>query len=80
MLHNLRQMVMGGLVAEEKGQKSWGGKREGAGRKPIGAARMVAVTVTLPADLIEKLEQLGEGNLSAGIREAVRQFDERSGR
>lgn len=79
MLHNLRQMVMGGLMAEEKQkqeEKSWGGKREGAGRKPIGAARMMPVTVTLPEDLIEKLEQLGRGNLSAGIREAMSRLDD----
>jgi hypothetical protein len=48
--------------------KGWGGKREGAGRKPIGPAPMVQVTVTLPPDVVARLRRLGGGNLSRGIR------------
>lgn len=72
MLHNLRQMVLGGLMTEER--KGRGGPRPGSGRKLIGDTPMVKITVTLPQDVIEQLEQLGEGNISAGIREAMRRL------
>ena len=45
----------------------WGGKRAGAGRKPLGPP-LRRVSVTLPVDVVERLRRLGDGNLSAGIR------------
>ena len=52
------------------------GKRQpGGGRKP--AARPLRhITVTLPAETIATLRQLGNGNVSAGVRRVV---EERSG-
>lgn len=55
-------------------KQQWGGKREGAGRKPSGSPPMLRKNVTLPADVVARLEELGKGNLSAGIREAVRRL------
>lgn len=48
-----------------------GGKREGAGRKPLGPP-LVRVTITVtPADLAA-LKQLGKNNVSEGVRQALR--------
>ncbi len=49
-----------------------GGKREGAGRKPIKDEPMTRVNVMLDAATVEKAKQIGGGNLSEGLREAVR--------
>ncbi len=82
MLHNLGQILRGGLMAEEK--KEWGGKRPGAGRKPIDLERsdeLVRRMVTLPADVVERLLAMDPSgrykkrNLSLGILEALRQLD-----
>lgn len=56
-----------------------GGKREGAGRKPLGDAPMRRVNVMLDAATIAKAEQIGGGNLSAGLREAVRRVRKQQG-
>lgn len=45
----------------------------GAGRPRIGAEPMRRCQVMLDADTIIRAETLGNGNLSAGLREAVRQ-------
>jgi hypothetical protein len=50
----------------------WGGKRSGAGRKPLGP-ELRQVSVTLPVELVERLRRLGGGNLSAGIRRLAEQ-------
>lgn len=50
---------------------SHGGKREGAGRKPVGHLPAVRKTVTLPPEHIEYLIDLGAGNLSLGIRRLI---------
>lgn len=42
--------------------------KAGAGRPPLSAAPTVRVTVTLPAPLVERLRELGAGNVSAGVR------------
>ena len=49
-------------------RKTPGGRRPGAGRPPIGDEPMDKFTVTLPDPVAESLRELGEGNLSAGIR------------
>jgi hypothetical protein len=55
---------------------TWGGKREGAGRPALFPAEpTVRATVTLPAALAARLRELGNGNLSAGIRRLAEQLD-----
>jgi hypothetical protein len=49
---------------------SRGGKREGAGRPSIGVRK---VQLTLDAETIDKGTKIGEGNLSRGIRIAVKE-------
>lgn len=56
---------------EAKPKGTHGGARKGAGRKPVGAD-VKAVSVSLPAAMIESLKLLGSGNLSAGIRQMHR--------
>lgn len=48
-----------------------GGKRKGAGRKPLGSSPMKRVVVTLSDAHITKASNVGQGNLSAGLRLAV---------
>lgn len=45
-----------------------GGVRKGAGKKPLYGKRMVACNITLPESYIKLLRNIGEGNLSRGIR------------
>ena len=45
-----------------------GGAREGAGRKPLYKKKMVPVNITLPESYIKLLRNIGQGNLSRGIR------------
>ena len=49
-----------------------GGSRKGAGAKPLYSEAMKRFQVMLDGATAEKLKALGEGNLSAGIREATR--------
>ena len=75
------QLSIEELMPDDK--TGWGGRREGAGRKPLGP-ELVRRTVTLPVEIVAELEKLGgtEGdpeNLSAGIREAVRRLHELRG-
>jgi len=51
-------------------RSSRGGKREGAGRPSIGVRK---VQLTLDAETINKGTEIGEGNLSRGIRIAVKE-------
>lgn len=48
-----------------------GGARPGAGRKPANGEPMRRITITLPAELATKAEELGGGNASEGIRKAL---------
>jgi hypothetical protein len=48
-----------------------GGRREGAGRPPLGPAKLLRVDVRLSTDDIAYLRSLGAGNLSAGVRRLV---------
>lgn len=49
-----------------------GGKRAGAGRKPIAGIR--PVRLTLDEQTISKGQTIGDGNLSAGVRKAIKRF------
>ena len=49
-----------------------GGKRPGAGRKPIAGIR--PIQLTLDESSIAKGKLIGEGNLSAGVRKAIKRF------
>lgn len=51
-----------------------GGARDGAGRKPLKDEPMTRVNVMLDEATIAKAKQIGGGNLSEGIREAVRRI------
>lgn len=48
-----------------------GGKRAGAGAKPIGESAMKVVTVRLSEDDINFLSTIDPGNLSAALRKVV---------
>ena len=49
-----------------------GGKRTGAGRKPIEGIR--PIQLTLDESSIAKGKLIGEGNLSAGVRKAIKRY------
>ena len=57
-----------------------GGKRSGAGR-PAEVKHPCQKTVSLDLATIERAREIGDGNISAGIRRAVASFysDKRSG-
>ncbi len=50
-----------------------GGARAGAGRRPRFGRPMIRKTIRLTAEEIARLERLGAGNLSEGVRAALRQ-------
>jgi hypothetical protein len=53
-------------------QRTWGGRREGSGRKPLAKGeRTVKITVSLLESDVEWLRRLGSGNVSSGIRSLV---------
>lgn len=47
---------------------SWGGSREGAGRPSLSDEDTVRKTITVPESVAEYLEEVGDGNASAGVR------------
>lgn len=57
-------------------KKQHGGKREGAGRKPVNPeGRTVVIAASVPSDLVEQLDDLREKrgwNRSQAITEAIR--------
>ena len=53
-----------------------GGKREGAGRPSIGVQK---VQLTLDHETIDKGTDIGEGNLSRGVRIAVKNYKKKPG-
>ena len=55
-----------------------GGKREGAGRPRIAGDIQVRRNITLSESLAEKAKQIGDGNLSEGVRRAIEAFKTRS--
>jgi hypothetical protein len=58
-------------VMETKSKR--GGRREGAGRKPSvpPEARARAVALSLRPDEIERLQKLGDGSVTAGVRKLL---------
>ncbi len=52
---------------------SHGGARPGAGRRPRYGKPMLRKTIRLTQEEITRLEQLGAGNLSEGVRTALRE-------
>lgn len=53
-------------------QNTHGGKDRGQGRKPLTPTEpTVKVAITLLLSQVEAMKQLGDGNLSAGIRKAI---------
>ncbi len=56
-----------------KVKHSHGGSRPGAGRRPRFGQPMVRKTIRLTEQEIARLERLGAGNLSEGVRMALRQ-------
>lgn len=57
----------------KKKKKQHGGPREGAGRKTEDEAEDTKrYNVSLDASTVKKAKKLGDGNLSLGIRKAVR--------
>ena len=66
-----------------RGNTKHGGRRKGAGRKPLYQKRQHRRTITLPDEYTRFLSTLGCGNLSAGVRrlvEAQPSFGEGTGR
>ena len=59
-------------------RKQWGGRREGAGRKPASPkGRTVVVSASMPPDLLAKLDNAAAvrgSNRSAIISEAIRRL------
>ncbi len=56
--------------AEKRTKSKRGGRREGAGRPTIGVRK---VRLTLDDETINKGTDIGEGNLSRGVRIAVKE-------
>ena len=56
--------------AEKRTKSKRGGRREGAGRPSTGVRK---VQVTLDDETINKGTNIGEGNLSRGVRIAVKE-------
>lgn len=47
----------------------WGGAREGSGHPPLSDEPTVRKTVTVPKSVAKYLEEVGDGNASAGVRQ-----------
>ena len=63
--------------AKKNAPSSRGGKREGAGRPSTGVRK---VQLTLDDQTIDKGTDIGDGNLSRGVRIAVQGHKKRPGR
>jgi hypothetical protein len=52
--------------------RTWGGRREGAGRKAEdGATDLVKITVSVTQGMAEWIDKKGEGNMSLGARKIL---------
>lgn len=49
-------------------------RRPGGGRKSLGVEPLVDVGITIPVSLQEKARIIGDNNVSAGIRTALKAF------
>lgn len=52
-------------------KRKHGGRRAGAGRPTLGAAKLKRVNVILGDEHIERAREIGKGNLSVGTRTAI---------
>jgi hypothetical protein len=55
-------------------RREHGGHRRGAGRRPMYGEPMTQYAVSLPDFLALRLEKLGQGNLSQGVRYVAEQL------
>jgi hypothetical protein len=62
---------------KDKNPSTHGGKREGAGRPSLGVRK---VRLTLDNETIDKGTDIGQGNLSLGVRIAVKEHKKKTGR
>lgn len=67
----LAMLNEGGFEAQVLTRPQKGGSQPGAGRPLLGQERMREYRVTLPPLVAARLRELGDGNLSAGIRRAL---------
>lgn len=58
-------------MASEAMTNKHGGPGRGQGRKPLDGKGATKVAVTLLPEQVKAMKQLGNGNLSAGIRKAI---------
>jgi hypothetical protein len=71
---HLKEIVMvtkrgAGGGADKPAKGSWGGKREGSGRKTIDGVLLVGrYTITMDQTTVDIVEQVGEGNMALGVR------------
>jgi hypothetical protein len=63
--------------ADKKKTRTRGGKRQGAGRPSTGVRR---VQVSLDDETIDKATNIGDGNLSRGVRIAVKDYKKKPSR
>lgn len=56
-------------------KKTHGGQRKGAGRKALYDQRMIKITITLPRAYLDALCDLGNGNVSLGVRRLCEKAD-----
>ena len=63
--------------AEKKTPATYGGKRESTSRPPI---KIRKIQLTLNDKTIDKKTDIGDGNLSRGVRIAVKKHKKRPGR
>lgn len=52
-------------------KRTHGGKRKGAGRKPLGDKSLSRINVMLGDQDLQRARWIGEGNISLGIRRAL---------
>lgn len=52
-------------------KRKHGGRRKGAGRPTLGAAKLKRINVMLGDEHIERGREIGGGNLSVGVRKAI---------
>jgi hypothetical protein len=73
-------------MTEQHPEYRHGGPRPGSGRKFLNGSEpgegvyAVRKTITLPSSLVDYLTQLGDGNLSKGIRIAAEYHREQEGK